>query len=96
VDSLNIMVVSHEWLVIALGLGLLLVDLWVPHAAKPKLGYVAAGGLGVILVYSLIVFQIGAGEPQYAFDQMYALDGLALFFKRFFLVATIAVLLMSV
>ena len=33
---------------------------------------------------------------QYAFGQMYALDGLALFFKRFFLLAALIVLLMSV
>jgi len=33
---------------------------------------------------------------QYAFGQMYAFDGLALFFKRFFLLAALIVLLMSV
>jgi NADH-quinone oxidoreductase subunit N len=92
---MNFTLLSHEWLVIALGLGLLLLDLWLPAAARPKLGYVAAAGLGVILLYSLVAFRIG-GQVQYAFDQMYALDGLALFFKRFFLLATVAVLLMSV
>lgn len=92
---MNVALVSHEWLVIALGLGLLLVDLWLPVQAKPKLGYVASAGLGAILIYSLVVFPPGS-EVRYAFEQMYALDGLALFFKRFFLVATMAVLLMSV
>src|SRR5579859_7981698 len=92
---MNYSLVSHEWLVIALGLGLLLVDLWTPLSAKWKLGYVAAAGLGAILIYSLVSFRIG-GEVLYAFDQMYALDGLALFFKRFFLLATLVVILMSV
>jgi NADH-quinone oxidoreductase subunit N len=95
-DSMNVTLLSHEWLVIALGLALLLVDLWLAHAAKRKLGYVAAAGVGAILVYSLVAFRLGAGEVQYTFDHMYAMDGLALFFKRFFLVATVAVLLMSV
>ena len=33
---------------------------------------------------------------QYAFGKMYVLDGLALFFKRFFLLAALIVLVMSV
>ncbi len=33
---------------------------------------------------------------EYAFGKMYVLDGLALFFKRFFLLAAIIVLVMSV
>ena len=93
---MNFGLLVHEWLVIGLGLGLLLVDLWLPLSAKRKLGYVAAAGLGAILVYSLFGFRFEAGDVQYAFNQMYALDGLALFFKRFFLLATLAVLLMSV
>ena len=65
--------------------------------AKRKLGYVAAAGVGLILLYSFCFVELPAGQPvQYAFGQMYALDGLALFFKRFFLLAALIVLLMSV
>ena len=94
---MNLLLLSHELLVLALGLGVLLVDLWLPLPAKRKLGYVAAAGVGLILLYSLLCVRLPASPPvQYAFGQMYALDGLALFFKRFFLLAALIVLLMSV
>lgn len=93
---MNTLLISHELLVVALGLVLLLVDLWLPGEQKRKLGYSAAVGLGVVLLYSLFAVRLGTDEVQYAFGKMYALDGLALFFKRFFLVAAIIVLLMSV
>lgn len=93
---MNLGLLSHEWLVIALGLGILLADLWLPQTVRRKLGYVAALGIIAILVYSFLHVRIGVEETQYAFGQMYALDRLALFFKRFFLVAALVVLLMSV
>jgi NADH-quinone oxidoreductase subunit N len=93
---MNTLLLSHELFVLALGLTLLLVDLWLPVPAKRQLGYVAALGVGLILLYSLVAIQISPGETQYAFGKMYALDGLALFFKRFFLLASLLVLLMSV
>jgi len=94
---MNLSLLSHEMLVLALGLGLLLVDLWLPVPAKRKLGYAAAIGVGLILLYSLLCVELPAGQPvEYAFGRMYALDGLALFFKRFFLLAALIVLLISV
>ncbi len=73
---------------------MLLADLWLPAERKRGLGYLAASGVGAILVCS---FMSDAGETvQHAFGRMYVLDGTALFFKRFFLVATILVLLMAV
>ncbi len=93
---MNLPALSHELLVLALGLGVLLVDLWLPPPAKRKLGYAAAAGVGAILLYSLIAVKLAPGEAQHAFGKMYALDGLALFFKRFFLLAALVVLLMSV
>jgi len=94
---MNLPLLSHELLALALGLGLLLVDLWLPLPAKRKLGYAAALGVGLILLYSLLCVELPAGQPvQYAFGQMYVLDGLALFFKRFFLLAALIVLLMSI
>ena len=93
---MNLALLGHEGLVLALGLGLLLMDLWLPPPAKRKLGYAAALGVGAVLLYSLLAVKLGPGEVQYAFNKMYALDGLALFFKRFFLLAALLVLLMSV
>jgi len=94
---MNVLLLSHELLVLVLALGLLLADLWLPLPAKRKLGYVAAVGVGLILLYSLFCVAIPAGQPvQYAFGKMYALDRLALFFKRFFLLAALVVLLMAV
>jgi NADH-quinone oxidoreductase subunit N len=93
---MNIALLSHEWLVVTLGLGLLVADLWLPSSARRKLGYVAAIGIGAILIYSLVAVRLAPDDVQYAFGRMYVLDGLALFFKRFFLVAALIVLLMSV
>jgi NADH-quinone oxidoreductase subunit N len=93
---MNTRLLTHELLIIGLGLGLLLVDLWIAPAARRKLGYVAALGVGVVLLYSFFIFQLPAGAQAYAFGKMYLLDGLALFFKRFFLVSALIVLLMSV
>ena len=89
---MNYSLIILEIAVVGLGLGLLLADLWTPTALKRRLGYVAAAGVGLILAGS---FAIHVSEPQYAFGEMYVLDGLALFFKRFFLLAALIVLLMS-
>src|SRR5436190_7719001 len=93
---MNLGLCIHEWLVIALALAVLLADLWVPASVRRKLGYVAALGLGAILIYSALFVRISPGEVLYAADGMFAFDGLALFFKRFFLAATILLLLLSV
>jgi len=83
-----------EIAVLVLGLGVLLIDLWTAPERKRFLGYGAAAGLLLIFVFSF--FRFGAAEPQGAFGGMYVIDGLALFFKRFFLGAGIIVTLMSV
>jgi NADH-quinone oxidoreductase subunit N len=93
---MNTLLLSHELLVIVLGLGILLADLWIAPAARRKLGYGAAIGVGIVLLYSLFVFNAPSGDQSYAFGKMYLLDGFALFFKRFFLVSALIVLLMSV
>jgi NADH-quinone oxidoreductase subunit N len=93
---MNLSLISLEIAVVALGLALLLVDLWLPADRKRILGYAAAIGLGAILLYSIAAVNPAPDQGQFAFGGMYALDGLALFFKRFFLVAAILVLLLSV
>lgn len=80
-----------EIAVLVLGIALLLLDLWTPPARKRRLGYGAAVALVVVLAYS---FKL-TGETGFAFGQAYAFDGLALFFKRFFLLAAILVLVMA-
>jgi NADH-quinone oxidoreductase subunit N len=74
-------------------LALLLIDLWTPAERKKQLGYVAAIALGVILAAS---FTIDSSVPQTAFGGSFVRDSMALFFKRFFLVAAIIVLIMAV
>jgi len=74
-----------EFAVLVLGLGALVQDLRLPAQAKRQLGHWVALGLLVVLGYSLVRMQ--AGPPQFAFGQSYVLDGLALWFKRFFLLA---------
>ena len=93
---MNLAFLAHEWLVLGLGMAVLLADLWLPGPARKKLGYAAAAGLAAILLYSFVAFPLPPGGLGYAFNDIYVLDGLALFFKRFFLTAAIIVLLMSV
>jgi NADH-quinone oxidoreductase subunit N len=94
---MNIQLASHEWLIAALGLGVLLADLWLPAEGKRKLGYGAALGVGLVLLYSLVFVRVPDGDAaRHAFGNVFVLDALALFFKRFFLVAALFVLLLSV
>ena len=79
-----------EMAVIALGLGLLLLDLWTPAEQKRQLGYVAAAALGFVLLFSFSSL-VDSGVTATAFNGMYVQDDLALFFKRFFLLAAILV-----
>ena len=89
---MNLMIL--EIAVVVLGLAMLLVDLWTAPERKRFLGYGAAAALGLLLAYSFVKFD--GSSPLYAFGGTYVIDGMALFFKRFFLVAAILVLLMSV
>jgi NADH-quinone oxidoreductase subunit N len=90
---MNASLITLEIAVIVLGLVVLLLDLWTPSAHKRTLGYLAAGAVALIFVGSLFMT---AAEPRYAFGTLYVLDPLALFFKRFFLLAAVLVLLIAV
>jgi NADH-quinone oxidoreductase subunit N len=90
---MNLSLISLEVCVLALGLVLLLADLWLPPERKKLLGYAAAVGLGVLLIINLS----GCGNCTMmgeAFNGMFIQDPLSIFFKRFFLLAAIIVLLM--
>jgi len=96
---MNVALLSHEILLLLLGVGILLADLWLPASQKRSLGYTAAAGVGIILLYSLFALCpacVPDGASLRAFGGMYVLDDMALFFKRFFLIATLLVLLMTV
>jgi hypothetical protein len=66
---MNASLLSHEFLVVALGLVVLLADLWLPASVRPKLGYLAAGGLAFVLLQSVRV-SVVSGQAGFAFGQM--------------------------
>lgn len=104
--NLNASLMSLEVGVLLLALGVLLLDLWLPPENRRKLGYLAALAVGLIFVGTFIWppyhMQINIGNvasspvPEAAFWGSYVMDGPALFFKRFFLLAAVIVLIMSV
>ncbi len=84
----DLAVIGLELAVVFAGLGVLLADLWLPAARRPHLALVTAWVLGLILLAS---FGVEAEPVRTAFGGMYRLDALALFFKRFFLLAALLV-----
>ena len=88
---MNASLLNLEIWVIALGLVLMLADFWMPAERKRFLGYAAAAVLAVLLVLNL-----GNCATGTAFNGMFVEDGLAVFFKCFFIVAAILVLFMAV
>ncbi len=82
---------SLEIWVIVLGLVLMLADVFVPAERRRFIGYAAIAALGTLLITGW-----ANGATGTAFNGMFVQDGLAIFFKRFFLVAAILVLFMSV
>lgn len=89
----NVSSLLLEMAVTGLALTVLLLDLWLPPERKRSLGYLAAAGVGVIFLVSL---SISPGAGGGSFGGMFLLDPLALFFKRFFLLAGGLVLLLAV
>ncbi len=133
---MNASLIGLELGVLVLAFGALLMDLWLPAERKRALGYVAATGVGLLLLYSFVkppptrAFEVrsvtatdeavaiqvpvsdaartaGATnvsaqvnlafkETNPTFGTGYVMDELAVFFKRFFLLAALIVLLMTV
>src|SRR5262245_38303550 len=104
---MNASIMSLEIAVVLLGLGFLLLDLWIAPEHKRKLGYAAALALLVVFAFSFKFdlesfktplerngWHLVSFEPKLAFNDSYSLDTLALFFKRFFLIAAVFVLIM--
>jgi len=91
---MNLSLISLEISVVALGLAVLLADLWLPAERKRMLGYAAAAVLGVLLLNSFTNHCSCAFEGS-AFGGMFVQDALSVFFKRFFLLAAVLVLLLA-
>ncbi|MGE3312694.1 MAG: NADH-quinone oxidoreductase subunit N [Limisphaerales bacterium] len=91
---MNLWLLGPEVVLVVLGLALLLLDGVVPGPRRRLLGHASAG-----LVAVLFLFEVsghgGLSEPGYAFDRMFVLDGLAIFFKALFLGAGVFVLLLA-
>ena len=93
---MNLSLMSLEISVVALGLVLLLADLWLPAERKRMLGYAAAAVLGLLFLNTFTSHCSCALIDQSAFGGMFVQDGLSVFFKRFFLLAGTLVLILAV
>ena len=91
---MNASSITLEICVIALGVVLMLADFWMPTERKKFAAYAAIAALGGLLLISLsgdgICSVFGT-----SFNGEFVEDGLALFFKRIFIVAAILVLFMA-
>jgi NADH-quinone oxidoreductase subunit N len=91
---MNTSLISLEIFVIGLGLVLMLADVFVPPERRRFIGYAAIGVLGFLLVMNLSAANTGLSST--AFSGMFVEDGLAIFFKRLFILAAILVLFLAV
>ncbi len=94
---MNLLLMRWELAVAVLIIGLFLIDLFIPKVSKHAIGLIAALGLSIFLFGS---FYFGSGLPV---DQLrmegaygfYVLDSLAVWVKRFSMLATLFTILMS-
>ena len=91
---MNLSLLSLEILVTALGLLVLLVDLWLPPERKRWLGRATIAALALLLV-STFTAHSSCAQSGEAFGGLFVQDALAVFFKRFFLLTTILVLVLA-
>lgn len=86
---------SLEISVVALGLVMLLADLWLPTERKRTLGCAGAAALALLFLNSF-TGNCSCASVGEAFGGMFVQDGLSVFFKRFFLLAAVIVLILAV
>jgi len=91
---MNASLITLEVCVITLGIVLMLADFFAPAERKRYLGYAAIAALAGLLLISFSGNGVCSLSGT-AFHGMFVEDALAVFFKRFFLVAAILVLFMS-
>jgi NADH-quinone oxidoreductase subunit N len=92
---MNLSLMSLEIAVVALGLVVLLADLWLPAERRKMLGYAAAAVLGLLLL-GTFTSHCSCASVGEACGGMFVQDALSVFFKRLFLLAAVLVLLMAV
>jgi NADH-quinone oxidoreductase subunit N len=92
---MNLSLISLELCVVGLGLLVLLADLWLPPERRRWLGYAAVVGLMLLFAASISGAGICSVRGE-AFGRMFVQDDLSIFFKRFFLVAAIIVLVIAI
>jgi NADH-quinone oxidoreductase subunit N len=92
---MNLSLISLEISVVALGILVLLADLWLPVERKRALGYFAAAALGLLFLNSF-TGNCSCASVGEAFGGMFIQDGLSVFFKRLFLLAGAMVLVLAV
>jgi NADH-quinone oxidoreductase subunit N len=83
-DPSLFLAIFPEILLLVLGLLVLLFDLFLSKENHDKLGWVTAGGLGLIIIASLLVARPG-GQGQQLFGGMLRWDGLGFTFQMLFL-----------
>ncbi|HEV2434496.1 MAG TPA: NADH-quinone oxidoreductase subunit N [Verrucomicrobiae bacterium] len=88
---MNASLMSLEIWVIVLGVVLVLADVFIAPERRRFLAYLAIATLGTLLITNL-----GDAATGTAFNGAFVEDTLAIFFKRFFLIAAMLVLFMSV
>lgn len=89
---MNSSLISLEVWVIVIGLVLMLADLFVPAERRRFIGYAGIAALGVLLAMNLGDASSITGT---AFNGAFINDGMAIFFKRFFVVAAMLVLFIA-
>ena len=96
VDQLKF--VQLEMMVLVLGLVVLIADLWMAPSKRRLIGHLSALSLGIIFLFSLRVSYVDLvnESTDVFFNSRYKIDGLAIFFKRFFILAAIFVLIFAV
>ena len=86
---------SLEISVVALGLVVLLADLWLPAERRRVLGYAAAAVLALLFINSF-VGECSCNSEGMTAGGMFVQDALSTFFKRFFLLAAVLVMILAV
>ena len=92
---MNLSLMSLEISVVALGILVLLADLWLPAERTRALGYAAAAALALLFLNSF-TGNCSCAAVGEAFGGMFVQDALSVFFKRFFLLAGALVLVLAV
>ena len=92
---MNASLMSLEVSVLALGLLLLLADLFMPVERRPFLGFAAIAALTALLIASFSGYG-SCSLSGTAFNGMFVNDAPSLFFKRFFIIAAILVLFVAI